>query len=94
MRYDTTLKDLFHGLPQTLFKLLVGQEARERLPCEFASVKKRVPDLVVRLLDETILHLELQSDGDKSMVWRMVEYFGMIRQEYPEATLRGCLVLP
>ncbi|MEO5333645.1 MAG: hypothetical protein H7839_16655 [Magnetococcus sp. YQC-5] len=60
MRYDTTLKQLFQTLPQRLLQLLVGQEATELVPVEFPSVKKRVPDLVVRLRDDSILHMELQ----------------------------------
>ena len=65
MRYDTTLKELFQALPQRLLFLLVGMEAVELLPIEFPSVKKRLPDLVVRLSDGSIFHLELQAASMK-----------------------------
>ncbi|MEO5332674.1 MAG: DUF4351 domain-containing protein [Magnetococcus sp. YQC-5] len=87
MRYDTTIKVLFKALPQVLLKLLAGQEATELLTVEYPSVKKRVPDLVVRLLDQSIFHMELQSDVEKAMDWRMLEYCGLIRQTYPDARL-------
>ena len=53
----------------------------------FPSVKKRLPDLVVRLADGSIFHLELQSDTDEIMVWRMLEYYVLIRSLYPDAVL-------
>ena len=87
MRYDATLKELFQALPQILLKLLIGQEAIELLTVEFPSVKKRLPDLVVRLADGSIFHLELQSSVDEVMVWRMLEYYALIRRLYPDAIL-------
>ena len=87
MRYDTTLKELFQTLPQKLLMLLVGLEAVELLTVEFPSVKKRLPDLLVRLSDGSIFHLELQSDTDETMVWRMLEYYTLIRSLYPDTVL-------
>ncbi len=57
------------------------------LTVEFPAVKKRLPDLVVRLRDDAIFHLELQSTPD-SMAWRLLEYYTMIRGVYPEDPLR------
>jgi len=82
MRYETTIKELFQTLPQILLKLLVGQEATELLTVEFPSIKKRLPDLVVRLISKNIFHLELQSDSNEVMDWRMLEYYALIRQRY------------
>ncbi|MBF0124279.1 MAG: hypothetical protein HQL60_02945 [Magnetococcales bacterium] len=60
MRYDTTLKDLFKQPPQRLLQLLAGQQAVEVLTgIEFPSTQKRVPDLVFKMLDRSIFHLEL-----------------------------------
>ncbi|MBF0425795.1 MAG: DUF4351 domain-containing protein [Magnetococcales bacterium] len=87
MKYDATLKDIFQTLPQRLLLLLTGQEASALLPVEFSSVKRRQPDLVVRLRDETIFHLELQSGNDPDMAWRMLEYFLLIRGLYPTARI-------
>lgn len=87
MRYDTTLKEICQTLPQILLQLLVGQEAVELLTIEFPSVKKRLPDLVVRLKNGSILHLELQSHIDERMVWRILEYYMLIRNLYPNTTV-------
>ncbi|MBF0426511.1 MAG: DUF4351 domain-containing protein [Magnetococcales bacterium] len=87
MKYDATLKDIFQTLPQRLLLLLTGQEASDLLPVEFSSVKRRQPDLVVRLRDESIFHLEFQSGRDPDMAWRMLEYFLLIRGLYPSARI-------
>ena len=47
MRYDTTLKELFHSPPQRLLQMLVGGEAKELLSVEYPAVSMRRPDLVV-----------------------------------------------
>ncbi len=87
MHYDATLKSIFQTLPQRLLLLLAGQEATDLLPVEFSSVKRRLPDLVVRLRDASIFHLELQSSHDPDMAWRMLEYFLLIRGLYPSARI-------
>ncbi len=87
MHYDTTLKEILQALPQNLLRLLVGQEGAELLNIEVPAVKKRLPDLVVRLMDGSIFHLELQS-GPEAMEWRMLEYYAVIRGIYPGVPLR------
>ncbi len=82
MRYDIPLKDLFQQAPQQLLRLLTGFEAEEWLNVEFPSLKLRKPDLVVRLSNGQLYHLELQSRNDDEMLWRMLEYFLLIRQHY------------
>ncbi|MBF0625456.1 MAG: Rpn family recombination-promoting nuclease/putative transposase [Magnetococcales bacterium] len=87
MKYDRTLKSLFHTLPQRLLTLLTGQEALELLPVEFPSVKSRVPDLVARLCDGTIFHMELQATNPDNMPERMLEYRTLLRVRYPHARI-------
>lgn len=91
MRYDTTLKTLFQAPPQQLLHLLVGGEAREMLTVEYPSVRMRRPDLVVRLTDGRVYHLELQSDNDAAMPWRMLEYYGLLYQRYGRQPLQHVL---
>jgi len=85
MRYDTTLKALFQAPPQELLRLLVGGQAREMLTVEYPIVRLRRPDLVVRLTDGRLYHLELQSTNDPTMPWRMVDYYSLLRQHYGQA---------
>ncbi len=75
MKFDTTLKELFQQPPRRLLELLIGAQPVELLTVEFPAVRMRRPDLVARLTDGRIHHLELQSDNDDDMVWRMLDYY-------------------
>ncbi|MBF0192766.1 MAG: DUF4351 domain-containing protein [Magnetococcales bacterium] len=81
-QYDTTFKDLFEQPPQRLLQILIGRQAVEQLPVEFASTQKRFPDLVFLLEDDSIFHLDLQNKPE-GMDWRMLMYYSLIRQRYP-----------
>ena len=85
-QYDTTFKDLFKQPPQTLLQILIGRQAVALLPVEFASTQKRLPDLVFLMEDDSIFHLELQSKSE-NMDWRMLMYYPLIRQMYPDKVL-------
>jgi Domain of unknown function (DUF4351) len=82
MHYDLTLKQIFHTIPQHLLKILTGRSGLEIMNAEYPSVKKRQPDLVLRLDDNSLFHIEIQSDNDDSMVWRMLEYYQLIYRHY------------
>ena len=91
MRYDTTLKTLFQAPPPQLLQLLVGGQAHTMLTVEYPTVQMRRPDLVVRLTDGRLYHLELQSTNDPVMPWRMLEYFGLLCQHYGQPPLQQVL---
>jgi len=91
MRYDIPLKELFHHAPQQLLQLLTGSQAVELLNAEYPSVKSRRPDLVARLTDGRIYHLELQTKNDNKMLWRMLEYYALIHAYYGIAPLQQVL---
>jgi predicted transposase/invertase (TIGR01784 family) len=82
MHYDLTLKQIFHTIPQRLLKILTGRSGLEIMNAEYPTVKKRQPDLVLRLDDDTLFHLEIQSDNDDGMAWRMLEYYQLIYRHY------------
>lgn len=82
MHYDLTLKQIFHTIPQRLLKILTGRSGLEIMNAEYPSVKKRQPDLVLRLDDNSLFHVEIQSDNDDSMAWRMLEYYQLIYRHY------------
>lgn len=91
MRYDTTLKLLFQAPPQQLLRLLVGGQAGQMLTVEYPTVRIRRPDLVARLTDGRLYHLELQSDNDGDMRWRMLEYYGLLSQQYGQEPIQHVL---
>ena len=71
-RFDAVLKELFiEGQPQFLMRLTSGRPVAEHLNVELPKVLERRPDLVFRLADQTIFHLELQSTNDRRMAHRM-----------------------
>ena len=90
MKYDTTLKELFNTLPEKFLELLIGQEVKnlELLPVEFPAVSARRADLIMRLADGEIYHLELQTSDDDKMPWRMLEYFFLIYRQYKQAPVQ------
>ncbi|MBF0117054.1 MAG: hypothetical protein HQM04_18670, partial [Magnetococcales bacterium] len=85
-QYDTTLKDLFGQPPQELLRVLLGRQAVATLPVEFASTQKRVPDLLFLMDDDSVAHIELNSKSE-GMDWRMLMYYALIRQRYPNKRL-------
>ncbi len=82
--YDRTLRELFHEVPKTLIKLLVGQEIKEVLETSFPKVEERRVDLLTRLEDDTLFHLEIQSINDTIMPMRMLKYASLIYEHYGE----------
>ena len=88
--YDRTLRELFQEVPKTLIKLLVGQEIKEVLETSFPKVEERRVDLLTRLEDDTLFHLEIQSINDTLMPIRMLKYASLIYEHY-ERESRGQL---
>jgi predicted transposase YdaD len=81
--YDVVVKDLFQkDRPSLLKQLAHGVEVRQFLNVELAVVEERVADLVVLLSDETILHLDFQSDNHRNMPFREGIYGLMVGQKY------------
>lgn len=87
MKYDTTFKELFPDVRE-LFKLLTNSNLANIENIEFPSVQQRRADLVATLENNTLLHLELQSDNDEKMLWRELEYCSLITQRYQQVPLQ------
>ena len=82
--YDRTLRELFQDVPKTLIKLLVDKEIKEVLETSFPKVEERRVDLLTRLEDDTLFHLEIQSINDDLMPKRMLKYASLIYENYDE----------
>lgn len=61
------------------------------LTVEYPSVKDRRPNLVVRLMDKRLYHLELQTANDSTMPHRMLEYFSLILNVYHQEPFQQVL---
>ena len=82
--YDRTLRELFQDVPRTLIKLLVDKEIKEVLETSFPKVEERRVDLLTRLEDDTLFHLEIQSINDPLMPKRMLKYASLIYENYDQ----------
>jgi len=92
MKYDTTFKELFPDV-KLLFKLLTNSNVVNIENIEFPSVQQRRADLIATLENGGLLHLELQSDNDDKMLWRELEYCGLISQRYQQVPLQIVLYI-
>lgn len=91
MRYDTTLKELFQSPPIQLLTLIAGEAPAELLTVEFPTVKMRRPDLVFRQRDGQIRQVELQSDNDETMDYRMLEYYPLLWRLFGQPPIQTVL---
>ena len=75
------------SLPQRLLELVAQARPVEVLSPEYSSVQVRRPDLLARLVDGSVLHLEMESGPSPKLDWRMLDYYALIRNEvgvYPD----------
>ena len=79
---DITLRDIISNIPVKFVKILTGKDAVEILDNSFPSVKERKADLILKMKDNSIFHLELQTNNDKDMPLRMAEYLISISRKY------------
>jgi predicted transposase YdaD len=88
LHYDAILKSILQSLGNILTPSLTGgAKPVELLNVEFNAVEKRVPDLVARLDDGRVFHLEVQSANDRRMPLRMLRYWLLLREQYPAAQI-------
>jgi len=88
--YDRTIREIFQEIPVYFVKLLTNKEAKELLETKFPKVEEKQADLVVRLDDDTLFHLEIQLYHDKDMPKRMLYYALLIEnkhKQFPQQTV-------
>ena len=87
-KMDILLRDLVQQIPEKFVYLLTGHKATRFLDNTFPSVKERRADFILELDDGSIFHLEFQSQSDKKMHLRMLEYYTLLKQRYPDRPIR------
>jgi len=85
---DITLRDIISNIPQKFIKTLTKKEGVKILDNTFPSTKERKADLVLELEDGSIFHLELQTQNDKNMPFRMLEYYILLKQRYENKPIK------
>jgi hypothetical protein len=87
-KYDKIIKENLEAvfIPMLLNRYAPNRKNLERLPDQFYTTEDRETDLLLKITgyhDEImLLHVEFQSKPDYEMVYRMVEYHGMIVRRY------------
>ncbi|MBF0516299.1 MAG: hypothetical protein HQK97_04135 [Nitrospirae bacterium] len=81
-KYDITLKDILKDIPKVFLKLITGYETGKFLDVQFPDIALREPDLVFEVVDGKILHFEIQSRNDSTMLERMFLYSGFILNQH------------
>lgn len=81
--YDVALKGISVLRRSKFIKLLaeplIGQiEIADLLSTEFSRIPKLMADYIARVGPEDLIHIEFQSGNDRSMQWRMLEYYSEI----------------
>ena len=82
MRFDTILKSLLQSSGLTLLESLTNVPVREWINVEIPKAQMNKLDLVAWLADGRLYHLELQSENDPDMPWRMLEYYFLLWRRY------------
>lgn len=93
-RYDAVVKDLFQqDRPSLLDQLTGGRAVRQFLNPEFAVVEERVADMLVLLEDDSILHVDFQSNNHRDMAYREGIYALITSQKYGRRVEQAVLYL-
>lgn len=95
MRYDTTIKELLLGRPDLVLRLLLGEpvSVSRVLTTELPKVENLRPDLLLELVDDRIVHLELQAQPTRLFGHRMLGYRQRIRETYQRIPIQIALWL-
>lgn len=92
-QYDITVKELLQAAPPKFLELVLGAKPAEFLTVEFPKVRLRRPDFLIRTERNDIEQLEIQSDNDDDMEWRMLEYYPLLRKLFGRPPLQRVLYL-
>ncbi len=74
MKFDTTLKSLFRESPTIALRQLAGHTVERWSSVELPSVQNLRTDLLGETRDGGLLQIEIQSNNDPGMPFRMLEY--------------------
>jgi predicted transposase/invertase (TIGR01784 family) len=91
--YDRTLREIFQTIPKGIIKLLTGYEAKELLDTSFPKVEEKEADIIVKLENGDIFHLEIQLKDDKDMPRRMLYYYLLIEKVHKKIPKQMVLYL-
>jgi hypothetical protein len=91
-KYDITIRDIFKSISDKLIKILGFGSYIETLNPIFPKTAERIADLLLRLEDDSLLHIEFQSTNDKTMPIRMLGYYHAIKETYSDKSIRQIVI--
>jgi predicted transposase YdaD len=74
-QFDTTLKLLFQRSASTLLREIAGVSVARWLNVELPRVQNPRVDLLGETTDGQLVHIEFQTENDRTMEYRMAEYY-------------------
>jgi len=80
MKFDNPIKEILQDAMPALLRLLGLPEAVKYLTVELPRPNRVVPDMVIELASQAILHLESQSRNQADFAWRCLDYYSAIHQ--------------
>jgi hypothetical protein len=80
--YDTALKNILTRRAGSVLTCLTGLEVDRWQNAELPEVRSRRADLLGETLQQTLVHVELQSTNDPGMALRMLEYGVSIHRSF------------
>jgi hypothetical protein len=88
--YDKILKENMEAIVAPLVSILLGiqPEKFEEIPDELQKTIERKPDFLKKVVHSAqpknnyILHIEFQTRNHSKMLYRMLEYYALLRSKY------------
>ena len=86
-KYDLTTKDILKDSEESLVKFITGKDGKfvRYLDVEFQRIEAQRADIIFESAMENqniIFHVEMQSDNDPAMLYRMLNYLAETHKEY------------
>jgi len=92
-KIDITIRDIIPSFSESAFiRMITGKNYKRVLNSVFPSTKERRVDLLLELEDNSILHIEFQTSNDKDMLYRMLEYYSLIKSHFKDRSLYQKLI--
>ncbi|MDM8564549.1 hypothetical protein QUF74_02755 [Candidatus Halobeggiatoa sp. HSG11] len=94
MKKDTTSKDILKSIIKDISKYILHFEITqiELLDTEFERIESRRADIVAKIDNEYILHLEIQNNNDYQMPYRMLRYLLDINLIAPKYNIKQYII--
>ncbi len=92
-KFDIALKDIIKDVPGTFLKLLTGYETGKFIDVQFPDIQLREADIVIEAPDGEIIHIEIQSTNDATMLGRMYLYSAFIYNQHKKLPIQIVLYI-